>query len=234
MAKDRFSNAISGKRSTYNQNECIIGLSDTSSEDAPIKKPAIQSINQMHAKHIKKSAFNPIQTSTPMALRTVNSHTIQRKVCCIRRSGRILHENATTTIVEPIVDLVPIEVEDEPILDVQVKVTLEKLAPELIQQKLHNINVADVLQSNTQNVRENALKVNYKTWQWQPKLKLDRLTENDLNGLLVNTSGRLVQPIKFDRDDSLIRELPPEMATKTFRQVSASFAENSFFSSVKS
>lgn len=244
MARKKFYGSNTGKRSPSIQNSLIIELSDTSSEDSPIKKAAIQTRSSKNVGQSTLKAFESIRASTPMMTRTVNSNVIQRKFGGIRlRSGNILHKNVTTTDcsaiesldnnVQPVVELQPIEIGDEPSqkMDFQVKVILERMTKKTIQKKMHNVNVAGVVQALTPTIQDDTFKINYKCWQWQPKLKLKQLTKNDLDGHMKSESSagecRLVEPIKFDREEPVIRELSPETATKSYQQVSVSFTNNS-------
>lgn len=67
--------------------------------------------------------------------------------------------------------------------------------------------------------------IDYSTWNWQPKIQLQQLTDDELK----NVDRSLLQPnhfvqnhispIKFDRDEELIRELSPDTAIKRFQEV---------------
>lgn len=67
--------------------------------------------------------------------------------------------------------------------------------------------------------------IDYSSWQWQPMLRLNKLTDGDLKNvdcavLQSNESLRPHQnPIKFDKDEELIRELSPCTAIKRFQKV---------------
>lgn len=67
--------------------------------------------------------------------------------------------------------------------------------------------------------------IDYSSWQWQPKIQLNKLTNDELK----NVDGPLLQPnqsvqhqikpIKFDKNEELIRELSPDTAIKSFQKV---------------
>lgn len=67
--------------------------------------------------------------------------------------------------------------------------------------------------------------IDYGTWRWQPMLRLDKLTDDDLKNvdrsmLQSNPSARShINPIKFDKDEELIRELSPDTAIERFQKV---------------
>lgn len=70
--------------------------------------------------------------------------------------------------------------------------------------------------------------IDYKSWQWQPKLQLSKLSQDDLKGIEryqpnenrnPDISWLQVNPIEFDKEQSLIRELSPQAANQQFRKV---------------
>lgn len=67
--------------------------------------------------------------------------------------------------------------------------------------------------------------IDYSTWHWQPKIQLNQLTVDELTNVDCSPlqSNPFVQqhisPIKFDRDEELIRELSPDIASKRFHEV---------------
>lgn len=68
--------------------------------------------------------------------------------------------------------------------------------------------------------------IDYSSWRWQPKIKMNRLTDDELKNvdrslLQPNQSEQQhhISPIKFDRDEELIRELSPGTAFKRFQEV---------------
>lgn len=70
--------------------------------------------------------------------------------------------------------------------------------------------------------------IDYNSWQWQPKLRLARLTEDVLKDAerfqpQTNQSSDgiwlQVNPIEFDKDESLIQELSPQTASQQFQKV---------------
>lgn len=67
--------------------------------------------------------------------------------------------------------------------------------------------------------------IDYSSWHWQPNIPLDKLTDDELKNvdcslLQPNQSVQQpVEPIKFDRDEELIRELSPDTAAERFQKV---------------
>lgn len=67
--------------------------------------------------------------------------------------------------------------------------------------------------------------IDYSSWQWQPKIQLNQLTDDELknvdrSSLQSNQSlQHHISPIKFDKDEELIRELSPDTAIKRFQEV---------------
>lgn len=67
--------------------------------------------------------------------------------------------------------------------------------------------------------------IDHSSWQWQPKLQLDKLTDDELKGVDCSAlqSNPSVQSrinlIKFDKDEELIRELSPDTAAEQFQKV---------------
>lgn len=70
-------------------------------------------------------------------------------------------------------------------------------------------------QHNKSDGQRDASEIDFKSWQWQPNIKLDRITVNHSEN-----SDEDVPPIEFDSsEESFIRELSPEKATKMFEKV---------------
>lgn len=71
--------------------------------------------------------------------------------------------------------------------------------------------------------------IDYKSWQWQPIIPVNKLTDDELKDvdcsvLQSNQSVRLpIEPIKFDKDEELIRELSPDTAAERFQKVNFIF-----------
>lgn len=69
--------------------------------------------------------------------------------------------------------------------------------------------------------------IDYSSWRWQPKIQMNRLTDDELKNvdrslLQPNQSEQQqhhISPIRFDRDEELIRELSPDTAIKRFQEV---------------
>lgn len=90
--------------------------------------------------------------------------------------------------------------------------------PVIILQRMTSAYVENMINGNV-----NGPPINYNSWQWQPKVKLTKLTESDLRN--VNRSKKVrswtnqIDPIEFDKDESFIRELSPQTATERFEKV---------------
>lgn len=207
--------------------DLIIVLSD--SEDDPTPK--------RFKYHGPLDTFStPLHTSTPIESRTTKSLPIQ---CGMKR-------RSSSPIILPFgIDDPPIEIDDYSSIKEehseieqsetqnQVQVVLEKMTPEYIQRMMNNVNDVTVSQAQPLNVQPNVSQIDVKSWLWQPHLKLKRIKKNDLDGLLVKQHEFLksktakVQPAKlitFDREESVIREISPDRAAKTFQQVNASYS----------
>lgn len=71
--------------------------------------------------------------------------------------------------------------------------------------------------------------IDFSSWQWQPNIPLGRLTDDELKNvdrslLQSNQSEQLpIKPIKFDKDEELIRELSPDTAAERFQKVNFLF-----------
>lgn len=68
--------------------------------------------------------------------------------------------------------------------------------------------------------------IDYSCWQWQPNIPLDKLTDDDLKNVdcsLLQSASLPVKPIKFDKDEELIRELSPDTAAERFQKVNFIF-----------
>lgn len=65
-----------------------------------------------------------------------------------------------------------------------------------------------------------ASQIDYKSWQWQPMVRLDRTEKNDQNGNRLEISTSKIARIEFDDiHASIIRELSPEKAAIIFEKV---------------
>lgn len=67
--------------------------------------------------------------------------------------------------------------------------------------------------------------IDYSSWKWQPNIPLNKLTEDELKNVdctllqPVQFVEHPVNPIKFDKDEELIRELSPDTAAERFQKV---------------
>lgn len=67
--------------------------------------------------------------------------------------------------------------------------------------------------------------IDYSSWQWQPNIPLNKLTDHELKNVdrsLLQPNHSVehpVKPIKFDKDEELIRELSPDTAAERFQKV---------------
>lgn len=93
--------------------------------------------------------------------------------------------------------------------------------------KTHRIGANSSSQVENSRQRDPNL-IDYKLWQWQPQLRLSNLSNGDLRGVKryqpdenenSEVSWLMVNPIEFDKDQSLIEELSPQAATQQFQKV---------------
>lgn len=68
--------------------------------------------------------------------------------------------------------------------------------------------------------------IDYSLWQWQPNIQLNRLTDDELKNVDRSplqpdpSVQNYISPIKFDKDEEVIREMSPDTAIKLFEEVS--------------
>lgn len=77
--------------------------------------------------------------------------------------------------------------------------------------------------------QDNVNLMDYSSWQWNPKVQLKRLTDLELKNVERSSHSHKKStsedswlqgnPIEFDKDESVIRELSPETATQQFQKV---------------
>lgn len=73
---------------------------------------------------------------------------------------------------------------------------------------------------NRQVGARDASEIDFKSWQWQPMLRLDRIDKIDQNCNQLEMSRSKFARIEFDDSHApIIRELPPEKAIKIFERV---------------
>lgn len=67
--------------------------------------------------------------------------------------------------------------------------------------------------------------IDYSSWQWQPNIPMNKLTDDELKNVdrsllqPMQSVEHPVNPIKFDKDEELIRELSPDTAAERFQKV---------------
>lgn len=133
--------------------------------------------------------------------------------------------------IESMADENVVVVEDSPTNVEQPVILLQRMTPEYVQNMLNG--KANKLNGLATVDRQcETIPINYNSWQWQPQLKLTKLTENDLKNHIHSKHGKSwtladsmnqIDPIEFDKDEFFIRELSPQTATERFEKVRRKF-----------
>lgn len=81
-------------------------------------------------------------------------------------------------------------------------------------------------EKNAENIHKNdCIETEYDSWKWQPKVCLQRVTQPDFNQTEKSDASSCARampscsPIRFDRDEPIIREISPRTAKKAFEKV---------------
>lgn len=100
-----------------------------------------------------------------------------------------------------------------------------------------NVDDAAKVSSDRNEHERDADQIDYKSWQWKPKLRLKNLSADDIKNVErsqahanKNSAGSWLEtnPIEFDKDESLIRELSPERANEQFQKVTLNVYQSCF------